>query len=357
MLNPTTFREIVSGRRRGLLAGVVRGLLRLCEFPYSWVMRRRNARYDSGKAEVHRVGVPVVSVGNLSMGGTGKTPLVEWIARYLVRQRNLKVALVSRGYGAAADGVNDEAMELELALPEVPHEQNRDRVAAALTVIDEHGSQVIVLDDGFQHRRLGRDLDIVLLDATEPFGFRHVFPRGTLREPLAGLQRADVVMLSRADMIDEIAREEVRQHVELVAPEALWCEVVHGPAGLINSEGGMLSLDVLKRKRVAVFCGIGNPKGFRHTLDGLGCDIARWREFPDHYRYTEEDIASIADWASDADLVLCTRKDLVKVREVCLGEVPLWAVGIELRFLVGEESLKKKLKSTLNQRTGAPPSA
>ena len=344
MLNPTKFRDLVSGRQRGLVAAGMRGILGLGEIPYRWAMRRRNARYDAGRAEVHRVGVPVVSVGNLSLGGTGKTPLVEWIAKYLARQQNRKVALVSRGYGATEGEVNDEAMELELALPEVPHVQNRDRVAAAYEVIEQHDSQVIVLDDGFQHRRLGRDLDIVLLDATEPFGYGHVFPRGTLREPLEGLQRADVVMLSRADMLGAIEREEIRQQVELLAPEATWCEVVHGPAGLINAEGNMLSLDALRGKRVAVFCGIGNPAGFRHTLEEARCDLSYWREFPDHYQYSKDDIESLSEWTCDADLALCTRKDLVKIRESRLGDVPLWAVGIELRFLVGEELFKDKLK-------------
>ncbi len=342
MLNPTTFRELVSGQRRGLLAGAVRGLLRLGESPYGWAMRLRNRRYDLGRAEVHRVGVPVISVGNLSLGGTGKTPLVEWIARYY-REQGLRVGLVSRGYAAGADGMNDEALELQLALPEVPHLQNRDRVAAARAVVEQHDSQRIILDDGFQHRRLARDLDIVLLDATGPFGYEHVFPRGTLREPLAGLGRADVVILSRADMLDEEARKEVQRRVLQLAPDAVWCEVVHGASGLVNSSGEVQSLDLLSRDRVGAFCGIGNPAGFRHTLESLGCELVAWREFPDHYRYTPEDLKSLTRWASDADLVLCTRKDLVKLRDVALGDVPVWALGIELRFLTGEEALMGKL--------------
>ncbi|NOY43089.1 MAG: tetraacyldisaccharide 4'-kinase [Planctomycetes bacterium] len=305
-------------------------------------MRLRNRRYDRGRAEVHRVGVPVISVGNLSLGGTGKTPLVEWIARYYGEQ-GLRVGLVSRGYGAGEDGMNDEALELQLALPGVPHQQNRDRVAAARAVVEQHDSQRIILDDGFQHRRLGRDLDIVLLDATEPFGYEHVFPRGTLREPLAGLARADVVILSRADMLDEEARKEVRRRVLQLAPDAVWCEVVHGASGLVNSAGETLSLDLLSRERVGAFCGIGNPAGFRHTLESLGCELVAWREFPDHYRYTPEDLESLTRWAAEADLVLCTRKDLVKLRDVAMGDVPVWALGIELRFLVGEEALKCKL--------------
>ena len=179
------------------MAGTLaRCLLSAVEVPYTWAVRWRNYGYDHGQSPSQRVSVPVISVGNLSMGGTGKTPLVAWIAQRL-QQRGVRVTLVSRGYGAVAGKPNDEALELEQKLPGVPHLQNPDRVAAAQKGIAELGSQAILLDDGFQHRRLARDLDIVLLDAVEPFGFGHVFPRGTLREPISGLRRADLVALSR----------------------------------------------------------------------------------------------------------------------------------------------------------------
>ena len=175
MVNPTSFRDLVSGRCRGAGASLLRGLLRLAEFPYATAARWRNRRYDTGRAEVLRVGVPVVSVGNLTVGGTGKTPLVRWIARWLV-DRGVRVALVSRGYRATGGQPNDEARELAQLLPDVPHVQNPDRVAAAREAVGRFGCQAVLLDDGFQHRRLARDLDIVLLDALEPFGFDHVVP-------------------------------------------------------------------------------------------------------------------------------------------------------------------------------------
>jgi len=120
-----------------MLAAALRVLLRLAEFPYRWVMQVRNYRYDNRSAEIHRVRVPVISIGNLTLGGTGKTPLVQWIARRQ-SQQGLRVAIVSRGYGASADGINDEALELQLALPDVPHQQDRDRVAAAHAVIEQY---------------------------------------------------------------------------------------------------------------------------------------------------------------------------------------------------------------------------
>ncbi len=188
MLSPTEFRELVSGHRRGPDATALRGLLRAAELPYTLAVRFRNHRYDRRRTAVHHVSVPVISVGNLTLGGTGKTPMVKWLARR-VEDLGARVALVSRGYRAASGELNDEARELAQALPTIPHIQNRDRVAAARFAIEKFNPDVLLLDDGFQHRRLARDLDVVLLDALEPFGFDHVFPRGTLREPLDGLAR------------------------------------------------------------------------------------------------------------------------------------------------------------------------
>jgi tetraacyldisaccharide 4'-kinase len=342
VISPSEFRELVSGRRKGATAAALRAALRIAEVPYSLAMRYRNHRYTRGKAMVHSAGVPVISVGNLTLGGTGKTPLVEWIARKL-RESGIRVAIVSRGYGGEAGGYNDEALELELALPDVPHVQNPDRVAAAQVAVEELEMQAIVLDDGFQHRRLARDLDIVLLDATEPFGFEHVFPRGTLREPLVGLSRADVVILSRADMLAAEERTRLRDRAMKYAPQAAWCEVEHRVAGLMKSSGQRVDADVLTGKRVAAFCGIGNPAGFRHTLGTMGCEIVAWREFPDHHNYTREDVTSLSEWGQQADVLACTRKDLVKLRVPTLGGVALWAVNIEIGFLVGEKCLGREV--------------
>jgi tetraacyldisaccharide 4'-kinase len=350
VLSPTEFRELVSGRRKGPKAVALRAVLRIAEGPYALAMRYRNRRYTRGKATIHTAGVPVISVGNLTLGGTGKTPLVEWIAHKL-REPQIRVAIISRGYGGEAGGYNDEALELELALPDVPHVQNPDRVAAAQVAVDELEMQVLLLDDGFQHRRLARDLDIVLLDATEPFGFDHVFPRGTLREPLVGLARADLMILSRADMLTSDERIQIRNRVAKLAPQTAWCEVEHRVAGLLNSTGQRVSPEMVSGKRVAAFCGIGNPAGFRHTLGTLGCKIVAWREFPDHHNYTREDVASLSQWGQQADILVCTRKDLVKLRVPTLGGVPLWAVNIEIGFLTGEEVFGERLTVIANQVT------
>ena len=345
-MTPSEFRDIISGRRKGLQAVAWRALFRIIETPYTWVVKHRNRRYDTGKTPSHQVEVPVISIGNLSVGGTGKTPMVHWIAKQL-RQRDLRVAVISRGYGAKeGESSNDEAMELEQRLPDVPHLENPDRVAAAQCAIDELDMQAIVLDDAFQHRRIQRDLDVVLLDALEPFGFDHVFPRGTLREPLAGLRRADVAVLSRADMVDEKQREMIRRRVLSIAPDIGWAEVIHSPESLLNASSETLPIESLQGKRVAAFCGLGNPDGFLGTLSSCGLEPIDFREFPDHHRYSKTDVEQLIAWAKEinVDAILCTHKDLVKLAIDRLGPTPLWALTIGIQFLTGEEVLLNQLK-------------
>jgi tetraacyldisaccharide 4'-kinase len=350
MMGPTEFRDLVSGRHRGFGAFALRGLLRVAEVPYTLAVSIRNRRYDRGGTSVHQVSVPVISVGNLTLGGTGKTPMVKWLAQTL-ENLGARVAIVSRGYGAAAGQQNDEALELAQALPNVPHVQNRDRVAAAQEAIEKFDPQVLLLDDGFQHRRLARDLDIVLLDALEPFGFEHVFPRGTLRESLTGLARAGVICLSRADAVSPTERDSIKCRVAKLAPQAAWCELAHAASHLVNFSGQIQPLEYLVGKRVAAFCGIGNPAGFRHTLSATGCEVANKREFPDHYAYTPADLTELSDAAigSSAQFVVCTQKDLVKVQQDRLDDVPLWAVAIEMRFLSGGESLERLLEPVVRK--------
>jgi tetraacyldisaccharide 4'-kinase len=348
MLTSADFRDLVSGRRKGPLAAAARAALRLAEVPYRWEVRRRNVRYDQGRATVQRVSVPVISVGNLTLGGTGKTPMVKWLAGWLAAAGR-QPGIVSRGYGSAGGSGNDEARELRRALPNVPHVQDADRLAAAREAVEYHHCDVILLDDGFQHRRLDRDVDIVLLDALEPFGFEHVFPRGTLREPLDGLRRTHVVGLSRADAVAPHERRRIQERVLALAPGVLWCEAAHAPSRLINSAHAAQSLASLRGARLAAFCGIGNPAGFRHTLAESGGTVAAWLEFPDHHAYSGRDLAKLAEWAkrSSADIVLCTHKDLVKIRATTLGEKPLWAVEIDIAFLAGESELQALLQARL----------
>src|SRR5207247_1836244 len=158
--------------------------------------------------------------------------------------------------------------------------------------------QVLILDDAFQHRRLARDLDIVLLDALEPFGYGHLLPRGLLREPLEGLSRAHVIGLSRSDAVPESRRREIESRVRQLTPAAVWLELAHQPTRLISASGQSLELSALRGRRVAAFCGIGNPAGFRATLERCGVEIAAWLELPDHCAYDNDEISRLCQWLS-----------------------------------------------------------
>ncbi len=347
--SPSAFHDIVSGRRRGVVASLMRGVFGVCEFFYAAAVRRRNRRFDRGAAKIHRAAVPVLSVGNLTLGGTGKTPMVEWLARWFAA-KNVRVGVVSRGYGSCGDRPNDEALELQLSLPGVPHVQNPDRAEAAREAVEKHGCRLIVLDDGFQHRRLARDLDIVLIDAMEPFGFGRVFPRGTLREPMEGLSRADVLVLSRADALDAAARAALWQSLDAYAPRAIRVEAIHAPCALLSPDGRREPLGAIRDLSVAAFCGIGNPAGFQRTLAACGCRVAGFRAFPDHYAYRQADWLELAAWAErlGASAVLCTRKDLVKLPPDGIGGRPLWAVGVEIVFQEGQEAFEARLSQFLD---------
>ena len=192
---------------------LARAGLQLLAIPYGIVIYCRNQRFDKQSSASTEISIPVISVGNITTGGTGKTPLVEFIARYL-RQQQIRVTIVSRGYGSQEGKPNDEALELERKLPDVPHLQNPDRVAAARMAIAEFEAQLILLDDAFQHRRIKRDLDIVLIDATCPFGYGHLLPRGLLREPLRNLKRADLIAITRVDQISTEQCQKLEKQIQ-----------------------------------------------------------------------------------------------------------------------------------------------
>jgi tetraacyldisaccharide 4'-kinase len=341
---------LVRGEARGLWPSVQRAGLWLASVPYGVVVRLRNLAFDRGWAHNHRAGVPVVSVGNLTVGGTGKTPCVEYVADFY-RARGVRVAILSRGYGAAGRP-NDEALVLGQNLPDVPHLQGADRVALARTALAEIGSELLVLDDGFQHRRLARDLDLVLVDATAPWGYGRLLPRGLLREPVGGLGRADVILLTRCDQVDAAVRHRLRQLVARLAPRTPLVETTHQPVGLVNTGGEDLPLTALHATPVAAFCGVANPEAFRRTLTDLGASVTVFRVYPDHHDYTPEDSEELEGWGRDLPprtLIVTTQKDLVKLARPALGECPLWSLRVRLRVEAGDEVLTQRLESVLTR--------
>jgi tetraacyldisaccharide 4'-kinase len=188
------------------------------------------------------------------------------------------------------------------------------------------------------------------VDALEPFGFGHQLPRGLLREPLRSLARAEVIALSRADLVDAERRTEILSQLRSHAPEAICLEVAHRPQQLMGWQAEHDDLSFLEGRRVAAFCGIGNPDGFSRTLERLGCQLVAFRPFADHHAYQRGDIDVLTAWARDAeaDVVLCTHKDLVKVQLDRLGQCPLRAVLVGIDFVSGQEDLEQRLEQLVN---------
>ena len=350
-LDAETFRSLVDGSWKGLFPALLRGVLSLLSLVYGTVMHLRNSAYDRRWLRVGTAPIPVISVGNVTLGGTGKTPLVAWIASR-ARARGLRVAIVSRGFGASHGAPNDEAAELQLLLPDVPHVINSDRVAGATMAAEEFASQLVILDDGLQHRAIARNLNLLVIDATNPDGYGWIFPRGFLRESIRGASRAQVWILSRANSIDSEKRKRIQNHFLMACPTgscSAWVEAIHAPVSLRSWQGTSESLGVLRREKIAGFAGIGNPQAFRMTLENEGAQLVGFRIFPDHHAFSADDILSLSSWAvaCGASRVICTLKDLVKIKAVRLGTIPLFAIEIRLEILVGESLLDAALEPVL----------
>jgi tetraacyldisaccharide 4'-kinase len=345
--------RLISGDARGVWPAVKRLGLRVASVPYGLAVRLQNAAYGRGWLPREHMSVPVVSIGNLTVGGTGKTPCVEYVARFY-RGLDRRVAILSRGYGEVA-GRNDEALLLEENLPDVPHLQGADRVTLARTAIEELESEILVLDDGFQHRRLARDLDVVLVDASIPWGYGYLLPRGLLREPLSSLRRAGVIVLTRCDQTPAELRERLRQTLGRIAPDVPVVESSHRAVELRNSDEESASLDILREGPVAAFCGIGNPEAFRRSLLDLGANVRDFRIYPDHHAYRRADVEELCRWAAGLDdrcNIVTTQKDLVKLRLSQLGERPLWCLRIRLCVESGQNILDGRLHSVLPRTEG-----
>jgi tetraacyldisaccharide 4'-kinase len=308
--------------------------------PLAWVygtaVRARSRRYDREGAS-RRAPIPVLSVGNLAAGGTGKTPMVAWLVRCLAAEGR-KPAVVTRGYGGRAgkgpllvssgDGPlagpevsGDEPVLLARALPGVSVLAGSDRLAGASAAAAE-GADVVVLDDGFQHRRLARDLDLVLLDGTEPFGNGRLLPAGPLREPKEALARASAVIVTRCRPAADLSAiaAEVARH----APGVPVFRAGHRRLGFAAASGAPAA----RPARAVAFCGIGNPVPFLRDLEEEGVDVIAARVFADHHPYQRREIRGLEKLAARHGAALVTtEKDLVRVPTATGG--PVLALRIE----------------------------
>ncbi len=304
------------------MAALLRGGLSMAALGFRLGGAARTAAYEGGLLAAARATRPVISVGNLTAGGTGKTPLVIHLARALLA-RGERPAVLARGYGADRDGeLNDELRLIAREVPGALLAPGRDRVARAQEATGR-GASVLLLDDGFQHRRLHRDVDVVLLDATDPWGPGGLLPRGLLREPPAALARAHVVVLSRVEFLAASARARLEDEVRAtgfqgpivgmkIVPRAL--EPLPPPTATETARQAEPP-GALGGQPVLAACGIGNPAAFGRTLEALGARVVRLEALPDHHGYTHGDVARLEAVADEvgAARVVVTAKDAVKL--------------------------------------------
>lgn len=323
---------------------------------YGLIIILRNLFFDIGFFKTHKVKVPVISVGNLTAGGTGKTPIVEFFTDYLLRQ-NKKVAVVSRGYKRNTKGTlvvsdgkllvqnasecGDEPYQIALKYPNATVIVDEDKYRSAKLAAEKYGCDIILVDDGFQHRKLHRDLDIVVVDVTHPPFEENLLPAGLRREPLSALKRADAIIFSRWN-------EEIKFDYDVFASVPLNAKVKFRPSRLISFETGEThQLDSAVGKKCTAFCGLGNPDSFTQTLKELGLEAITNREFPDHYSYKITDINLIKRefTVNKSDLIITSEKDAMRLLRYKneLRDLPVFYIEIVTQFIEGEKQILEKI--------------
>jgi len=300
---------------------------------YGALMALRNAAFTGGLLRVRRLPVPVVSVGNLTLGGTGKTPAVLWLAA-LARAHGRRPGVLARGYGRARGALlNDEGVLLQRRLPWLLQQQHPDRFTGGQRLLQQ-GADFVLLDDGFQHRRLHRDVDLLCVDAAQPFGRGGVLPAGELREFASGLRRASLLLLTRADALAATALAlriaQLRLKAGNSALPVFPCR--HAPADLLREpDGTSLPLAELRGRRVVLLAAVARPAAFLQTVRALGADVRAEHRYRDHHRFTAAELARAAAAAVAQDAwLLCTEKDAARL----VGDdVVRYVLRIDLAFL------------------------
>jgi tetraacyldisaccharide 4'-kinase len=327
---------------------------------YAAIIRARNALYQRGTFKTTKLERPVISIGNITTGGTGKTPLVEWIAR-TVASKGKKVCILTRGYGRndpkrrvlVSDGetvfsnpaeAGDEPFLLARNLRGIAAViSDANRVAAAQGAIRHLRTDCFLLDDGFQHRRLARDLDIVTIDATNPFGGRRMLPTGRLREPLESLKRADCIVLTRCDQVDDV--QGIKSELQRISGDRPVFQSSMHTVSVVPLNTNSKAPDELTP--VAAFCGIGNPQSFFNHLELNGEKLVLQKSFKDHHVYTQNDITQLENAAKEAGAkqLVTTAKDAVKLRDLSF-DIPCYSVEIEIK-IAEEEELRRLIHSAV----------
>ena len=340
--------------------------------PFSWLYRLaggiRLFLYRSGVFRQKRLPAKVISVGNVTVGGTGKTPLVIYLAERL-KENSKNVAILTRGYKRKKkemvdllpraqerinwEDVGDEPYLMMQNLSDVPIIVSKHRVISGLHAIEKYRAEFLILDDGFQHLKLHRDIDIVVIDSTNPFGNGKLLPAGRLRESLYSLKRADLFVLTKTDQASDL--DELVHTLQKYNPQAPLVESIYRIRSIDQQPDGVsVNLKEVEHKRALVFSGIGNPLSFENSLNQLKIQILKHHRFPDHFAYQQKDILFLIEEAKSlkADFIITTEKDSVRIPLINQSEVlpqtelgiPFYVLKIDLKITKGEEILLRKIE-------------
>lgn len=341
------FREIICKQRDPILLRILLAPLALLSYVFLLLVMTRRFLYQIGFFKIRSLSCQVISIGNLTVGGTGKTPFAIFLAEEL-RKAGRSVVIVTRGYkGRSKETINlvsdrerifldpsdagDEAFLIASRLKGVPVIIGRDRYLAGEYALRNFKAEIILLDDGFQNHSIKKDAEILLIDATAPAGNGYMLPRGILREPFSALCRSSAIILTRTDQTDQL--DQVVKDIRRYSDSIEIYKSRFKPVGLKEIRSGAEEgIGHIKGKRLLLFSGIGNPGSFSQMIGRLGGEIAGEMIFPDHHNYIIRELEQIELFASrnKIDLIVTTEKDGVKIAEMPFGYLPVWALRVDL---------------------------
>ena len=364
----------------GISMHIVMGVLYLFSLVYEQLVNIKLLGYRLGISGKDKLNCYVISLGNITVGGTGKTPTAQRLARE-IRDLGYRVVILNRGYrskwhgeiGVVSDGktlhmdaaeAGDEAYMLAKHLPNVPVLIGAERAVTGKYAIEHFGAEVAILDDGYQHWQLIRDMDILLVDAVNVFGNGHLLPRGTLRESMSHISRADVCLITKVDQAAEGAVNGIRDTVHKYNADAKIVESIHQPRCLIplaewfidlSSEG--VCVESISGKKIMAVSAIGNPASFERTLRDLGAEIIESIRYPDHHEYTVKEMQDVLQQADalGAESIVITEKDAVKIPAEFAKtnwNIPIFVICVEVKFQAGAQEFQQELRRRLSEKLG-----
>lgn len=343
-------RRYIENITREKRVGIFSFILIILSVFHGILLRARVFLYKKGLLKTEKAGSRVISIGNITTGGTGKTPAVIAIAQ-IAKEKGFKVAILTRGYRGKAKGIKpvsdgskilldcrdagDEPYLMAKKLSGIPVIKGKDRCLSARFAADRFGSDIFILDDGYQHLKLHRDINILLIDATDPFGNGCILPRGFLREPLIAIGRADIVVITKADL-----SQKIKETVEIIRKYNTTAPIFfsyYKPIDLINMEGNTIPIENIRDSSLFLFSGLASHSSFRLLLEREGAKVSGELTYPDHFDYSKKDLDKIERKAGalGSDMVVTTEKDIVKIPYM-EKKTQIWALRIEFIIEDGE---------------------